>query len=142
MPACAGWTVGSYFSAMIKQPCVYIITNYRYGTLYIGVTSDLAHRMWQHRIGEFDGFSKRYGLKLLVWYEIYDEMVPAIVREKQIKKWNRGWKIELIEKMNRMTVSCHLGGRTFIYSGEWWWGERYLVYVDSRSGHIRGVAPG
>jgi putative endonuclease len=85
---------------MAKQPCVYIITNHRYGTLYIGVTSDLSHRMWQHRAGEFEGLSKRYGLKALVWYEMHDEMATAIVREKQLKKWNRGWKIELIEKMN------------------------------------------
>ena len=85
---------------MAKQPCVYIITNHRHGTLYIGVTSDLNHRMWQHRADEFEGFSKRYGLTVLVWYEMHDEMATAIVREKQIKKWNRGWKIELIEKMN------------------------------------------
>jgi putative endonuclease len=85
---------------MLKRPCVYIVTNHRHGTLYIGVTSDIALRLWQHRAGVFEGFSKRYGLRLLVWFEMHDDMESAIVREKQLKKWNRGWKIELVEKMN------------------------------------------
>ena len=82
------------------QPVVYIITNHRHGTLYIGVTSNLARRMFEHREGVVEGFSKRYGLNMLIWYEVHDTMEAAIVREKQIKKWKRGWKIELIEKLN------------------------------------------
>ncbi len=82
------------------QPVVYIITNHRHGTLYTGVTSNLARRMFEHREGLIDGFSKKYALKSLVWYETQETMVAAITREKQIKAWKRGWKIELIEKMN------------------------------------------
>jgi putative endonuclease len=85
---------------MAKHPCVYILTNHRHGTLYIGVTSNIHKRMWEHREGIHEGFTKRYGLKILVWYEFCDSMILAIEREKQFKKWNRGWKIELIEKMN------------------------------------------
>jgi len=79
---------------------VYIVTNRRYGTLYIGVTSDLVQRIAQHRLGVVDGFTKEFKLKLLVWYEIHSEIREAIVREKQLKKWRRDWKIELIQKMN------------------------------------------
>jgi putative endonuclease len=64
------------------------------------VTSDLGRRAWEHREGLYPGFTKRYGLKVLVWYEHYDQMIDAIAREKQIKNWTRAWKIELIEKMN------------------------------------------
>jgi len=79
---------------------VYIVTNRRYGTLYIGVTSDLVQRIAQHRLGVVDGFTKEFKLKLLVWYEIHSEIREAIVREKQLKKWRRDWKIELIQKIN------------------------------------------
>jgi putative endonuclease len=82
------------------QPAVYIVCDSRHGTLYTGVTSDLARRIWAHRSGIAEGFTKRYGLKLLVWYEVHTTMESAIVREKRIKAWKRAWKITLIERMN------------------------------------------
>ena len=85
---------------MEKQPCVYILASKRNGTLFAGVTSDLVKRIWQHRKGVVDGFSKRYRVKILVWYELHDNMESAITREKQIKQWKRAWKLELIEKTN------------------------------------------
>ena len=85
---------------MKLMPCVYILASERNGTLYIGVTSNLPKRAWEHREGTVDGFSKQYGVKLLVYYEIHDTMEAAITREKQLKKWNRTWKLELIEAMN------------------------------------------
>lgn len=85
---------------MSKQPCVYILASKRNGTLYAGVTSDVATRVWQHRNGEVEGFSRRYGVSRLVYYEFHDTMDAAITREKQIKKWRRSWKIELIEASN------------------------------------------
>jgi len=83
-----------------KQPTVYILASRRNGTLYTGVTSDLIKRIWQHRHNVVDGFTKKYGVHRLVYYELHLEMVSAIVREKQIKKWNRAWKLLLIEQMN------------------------------------------
>ena len=85
---------------MTRQPAIYIATNRPYGTLYVGVTSDLIKRIWEHRTKQADGFSARYNLHRLVYYELYGEMLPAIQREKQLKKWERQWKIELIESMN------------------------------------------
>ena len=82
------------------QPCVYIITNKRNGTLYTGVTSNITQRIWQHREKVIDGFSKKYNIYMLVYYELYGDMLFAIQREKQIKKWNRQWKLNLIEKNN------------------------------------------
>ncbi len=82
------------------QPAVYIITNHRHGTLYTGVTSNLPQRIYQHREGLFAGFAKKYNLKTLIWYEIHETMLEAIKKEKQIKKWKRGWKITEIERMN------------------------------------------
>jgi putative endonuclease len=79
---------------------VYILASRRNGTLYIGVTSQLVQRVWQHKEGLADGFTKRYGLKTLVWYEQHDTAESAIGREKQIKKWERAWKVELIETEN------------------------------------------
>ena len=79
---------------------VYIMTNRIYGTLYIGVTNDLARRVWEHREGVVDGFTKKYGLKLLVYYESFDRIVDAIHREKRLKHWKRAWKIALIEGQN------------------------------------------
>ena len=79
---------------------VYIITNKRNGTLYTGVTSDLKKRIWEHKEGVVEGFSKKYGLKILVWYEVHDDINEAIKREKQIKKWERKWKLKRIEEMN------------------------------------------
>ncbi|GJL84890.1 MAG: excinuclease ABC subunit C [Micavibrio sp.] len=79
---------------------VYIITNKQNGTLYTGVTSDLKKRIWEHKEGVVEGFSKKYGLKILVWYEVHDDINEAIKREKQIKKWERKWKLRIIEEMN------------------------------------------
>ena len=85
---------------MIKQPCVYFMSSKRNGTLYIGVTSNLIKRVWEHKNNVVDGFTKRYGVHQLVWYECHESMIAAITREKSLKKWNRQWKIRLIEKMN------------------------------------------
>ncbi len=85
---------------MDKQPAVYILASSRKGTLYVGVTSNLVGRIWQHRKHVVEGFSKKYDVTRLVWYELTDSIESAIVREKQIKKWNRDWKIRLIEKAN------------------------------------------
>ena len=85
---------------MERQPCVYILSNKRNGTLYIGVTSDLPERIWEHKNKVIDSFSKRYGTYLLVWYESHMNMESAISREKMIKKWRRQWKLELIESTN------------------------------------------
>jgi putative endonuclease len=79
---------------------VYILASGRNGTLYIGVTSDLQKRTWEHKNDLIEGFTKRYSVHRLVYYELHDEMVSAIRREKQIKKWQRDWKLELIEGEN------------------------------------------
>jgi putative endonuclease len=81
-------------------PCVYILASQPYGTLYIGVTSNLIKRVWQHREGLVEGFTKQYGVKTLVYYEVMEEMYQAIVREKQLKKFGREKKIALIQKGN------------------------------------------
>jgi putative endonuclease len=81
-------------------PCVYILASGRNGTLYVGVTSDPVQRIWQHKTDMIDGFSSRYGVKLLVYLEQHATMAAAILREKQIKKWRRAWKIELIQRDN------------------------------------------
>jgi putative endonuclease len=85
---------------MDKSSYVYIMASEPYGNLYIGVTSHLVKRIWEHREGVVEGFSKQYGVKQLVWYEVHSEIVHAITREKQIKKWNRNWKVNLIQEMN------------------------------------------
>lgn len=85
---------------MNKQPVVYILASKRNGTLYVGVTSNLQKRSWEHKNDLIEGFTKQYGVHLLVYYELHDDMVAAITREKQIKKWNRAWKLELIEEQN------------------------------------------
>ena len=79
---------------------VYIMTNRIYGTLYIGVTNDIARRVWEHKEGVVAGFTKRYGLKMLVYFEEFESISDAIRREKRLKQWNRAWKIALIEKQN------------------------------------------
>ena len=84
----------------VFQPCVYILASRRHGTLYIGVTSNLLARLVQHREGLIPGFTKRYGLKRLVWFETHDEMTVAIQRERSLKEWPRQWKINLIERDN------------------------------------------
>ena len=85
---------------MAKQPAVYILASKRNGTLYVGVTSNLQKRVWTHKNDLIEGFAKKYGVHLLVYYELCDDIVSAITREKQIKKWNRAWKLQLIEAQN------------------------------------------
>jgi len=85
---------------MNKLPAVYILANKRNGTLYIGVTSDLIKRVWEHKQGIVEGFTKKYDVHRLVWYELHESMESAIVREKRLKEWKRNWKLELIESMN------------------------------------------
>jgi putative endonuclease len=82
------------------QPSVYIMTNQRNGTLYIGVTSSLIQRVWQHKHGVIEGFTKKYGLHVLVWYELHATMESAITREKALKFWKRIAKLRIIEQMN------------------------------------------
>jgi len=84
----------------MKQPAVYIMASRRNGTLYIGVTSDLIKRAWQHKQDDVPGFTSRHAVHMLVYYQQAEEMLSAISREKQLKKWNRAWKIRLIEEMN------------------------------------------
>ena len=84
----------------MKQPAVYLLASQRNGTLYVGVTSDLIKRIWQHRNHVAQGFTEKYHVELLVWFEQHESMVSAIGREKAIKKWNRAWKLNLIEKTN------------------------------------------
>jgi predicted GIY-YIG superfamily endonuclease len=84
----------------MKQPCVYIMASRRHGTLYTGVTSNLPKRAFEHREGLVKGFSKRYGCKMLVWYEVHETMIDAITREKQIKSGSRAKKLALIEALN------------------------------------------
>jgi putative endonuclease len=83
-----------------KQPAVYIVASAPRSTLYIGVTGWLNHRTWEHREGLVEGFTRRHGVKYLVWFELFSDFPTAIVREKQLRKWNRAWKIELIETTN------------------------------------------
>ncbi len=84
----------------MKQPTVYLLASQRNGTLYVGVTSDLIKRIWQHRNHVVEGFTDKYHVELLVWFEQHESMASAIGREKAIKKWNRAWKLNLIEKTN------------------------------------------
>ena len=85
---------------MDKQPATYILASDRNGTLYVGVTSDLIGRIWQHREHLVEGFTSRYEVKKLVWYEMHGTMEEAILREKRIKKWNRDWTVRLVEERN------------------------------------------
>lgn len=85
---------------MPKLPCVYILASRRNGTLYVGVTSDLAKRIWEHKNDVVEGFTKRYVVHTLVWYEPHETMISAIAREKAIKEWKRKWKLDLIERCN------------------------------------------
>jgi len=85
---------------MSKIPCVYILASKPNGTIYTGVTSDLVKRIWQHKNKKSEGFTKKYNVSLLVWYESSETIENAIIREKRIKSWKRQWKIELIEKEN------------------------------------------
>jgi putative endonuclease len=83
-----------------KEPCVYIVASGRNGTLYVGVTSDLRKRVWEHKAGVVEGFTREYAVKTLVWFERHSTMESAITREKQLKKWNRMWKLREIESLN------------------------------------------
>jgi putative endonuclease len=83
-----------------KQPAVYILASKRNGTLYTGVTSDLHKRIWEHKNNMVEGFTKRYNIHQLVWYELHDSMESAILREKRLKNWKGRWKLDLIEKDN------------------------------------------
>jgi putative endonuclease len=83
---------------MERQPAVYILASKQNGTL--GVTGDLAKRAWEHKNDLVEGFTKKYGVHRLVYYEMHADMLSAITREKQLKKWNRAWKLELIEEKN------------------------------------------
>jgi putative endonuclease len=85
---------------MSRQFYVYILASKRNGTLYVGVTSDLIKRTWEHKQDLVEGFTRKYGVKILVYYEVHDSAEAAITREKQIKKWERAWKIRLIERDN------------------------------------------
>jgi len=88
------------FPMLQKLYFVYILASQRYGTLYTGVTGDIAGRVYEHKNHLFPGFTSRYGVHMLVWYEDHTNILAAIEREKKIKRWNRDWKIRLIEKMN------------------------------------------
>ena len=85
---------------MEKLFAVYMMASRRRGTLYIGVTSHLPKRVWEHREGVVEGFTKCYGVRKLVWFEVHDNAESAITREKQLKEWRRAWKIDLIEERN------------------------------------------
>ncbi len=92
-----------------KQYCVYLLASGKYGTLYVGVTSQLAQRIFHHKEGLVEGFTKKYNVSQLVYYELHDEISTAILREKQIKKWNRQWKINLIEENNPQWLDLAYG---------------------------------
>jgi putative endonuclease len=85
---------------MQRQPCVYLLAKASHSTFYTGVTSDLPARIWQHRTQATEGFTSRYGIKRLVWYEVYETMEAAILREKRIKRWLRPWKYDLVNALN------------------------------------------
>ena len=86
---------------------VYILASRKHGTLYIGVTNDLVRRIYQHKTDAVPGFTSRYGVHLLVWFERYDDVLSAIAREKEIKKWHREWKINLIERSSPEWVDLY-----------------------------------
>ncbi len=85
---------------MEKQPCVYILASRKNGTLYVGVTSNLLKRVWEHKNDRVDGFTKQYGVHTRVWYEAHETMESAITKEKTIKGWKRRWKLNVIERLN------------------------------------------
>jgi len=85
---------------MERQPCVYVLASKRNGTLYTGVTSNLVKRIWEHKNNVVEGFTQKYGVHTLVWYEMHETMDIAIQREKNIKNWKRAWKLKMVEKIN------------------------------------------
>ena len=93
----------------MKQPCVYILASREHGTIYIGVTADLLARVYQHRTGHKQGFSRRYSVHRLVRFELFEDMPAAIAREKQLKRWHRQWKINLIESENPQWIDLAVG---------------------------------
>ncbi len=93
----------------MKNYFVYILASEKNGTLYIGVTSNLEQRIWQHKNEETESFTKKYKIKTLVYYEVHEDLNEAITREKQLKKWNREWKINLIEEENSDWIDLSLG---------------------------------
>jgi putative endonuclease len=101
-PAKAGVHDGAWHGTMraMRNACVYILANKPRGTLYVGVTNDVVRRVWEHKSETVDGFTKRYAVHRLVYAEFHETMPLAIVREKQVKKWRRAWKVELIERDN------------------------------------------
>ncbi|MGH8126097.1 MAG: GIY-YIG nuclease family protein [Rhodanobacteraceae bacterium] len=88
------------YHVLMRQPTIYILASRPHGTLYVGVTSDLIKRVWEHRHDAVDGFTKRYGVHRLVHFEQFRSMADAIAREKELKKWRRAWKVAEIEKGN------------------------------------------
>ncbi len=88
---------------------VYMLASRRNGTLYAGMTDNLVQRVWMHRSGVLPGFTKRYGVKTLVWFEQLETREAALTRERQIKKWNRAWKLQVIEKMNPKWADLYEG---------------------------------
>jgi len=100
IPAYAGIQGRRQGYDMERQPCVYLLTSKRNGTLYTGVTSDLLKRIWEHKNNQVEGFTSKYRVHTLVWYEMHDTMESAIQREKAIKNWKRVWKIRTIESVN------------------------------------------
>ena len=88
---------------------VYILASRKHGTLYIGVTNNLVRRVYEHKTDAVSGFTSRYGVRLLVWFESYDDVINAITREKELKKWRREWKINLIERSNPQWVDLYAG---------------------------------
>jgi putative endonuclease len=100
IPAQAGIQRPGTEARMERQPCVYILANKRNGTLYVGLTSNLIKRVWEHKQKIVAGFTQKYSVDTLVWYELHETMVSAISREKAIKNWKRSWKIKTIEMVN------------------------------------------
>ncbi|MFZ4539042.1 GIY-YIG nuclease family protein [Propionivibrio sp.] len=98
--AALGGQSQSQYPWWMKQPCVYILASRRNGTLYTGVTSSIIQRVWQHKNNLVEGFTKKYGVHTLVWFELHVTMLSAIEREKAIKEWRRSWKLALIESAN------------------------------------------
>lgn len=84
----------------MKQPCVYMLASQRNGTIYIGVTSDLIKRVWEHKQDFVEGFTRQYRVHTLVWFEMHEDMMSAIAREKALKEWKRAWKLKTIETLN------------------------------------------
>ena len=93
----------------MKTPCVYILASGVKSTLYVGVTSNLVQRVWQHKDNVDGGFTKKYDVHRLVWYEVHESMESAIAREKAIKKWRRAWKVGMIEESNPSWVDLYEG---------------------------------